>query len=245
MPDLNWNKKTWDGSYDWSKLGEEWSEAWGNSETQWFSSLYPRIHRFLPCDNILEIGPGFGRWTKHLVKYLRNKYVGVDLSDKCISFCKKIFDGEQTSFHRNDGMNLSMVEDGSCDFVFSFDSLVHAEIDVFESYIPQIINKLKKNGIAFIHHSNLFEAYESDKKYVHERAASVGTNRMFSLIEKFGGHVIIQESINWGGESLIDAFTLFCKKDRAYLPNSLLLKNSDFIREAEILRKIHSKYCID
>ena len=43
MPDLQWNIAAWDGSYDWSTGGEEWSQVWGGSEAQWFGSLYPRL----------------------------------------------------------------------------------------------------------------------------------------------------------------------------------------------------------
>ena len=73
MPDVNWNLIAWDG-YDWSDRGEGFSEPWGGSEAQWFGSLYPRLHRFLPAKNILEIGPGVGRWTKFLLP-LCERYV--------------------------------------------------------------------------------------------------------------------------------------------------------------------------
>jgi len=48
-----------------------------------------------------------------------------------------------------------MIQDKSIDFVFSFDSLVHAEAKVIEAYLNQLAMKLSQNGIGFIHHSNL------------------------------------------------------------------------------------------
>ena len=60
MPDLNWNKTVWGSTYGWQAGGEEWSETWGSSEAQWFGSIFPRLHRFLPARQILEIAPG---WT--------------------------------------------------------------------------------------------------------------------------------------------------------------------------------------
>jgi hypothetical protein len=50
-----------------------------------------------------------------------------------------------------------MVPDDSIDFVFSFDSLVHAEADVMQAYLNQLVRKLKLNGVGFIHHSNIGE----------------------------------------------------------------------------------------
>jgi len=35
----------------------------------------------------------------------------------------------------NDGRSLDMLENNSIDFAFSFDSLLHAEIDVMHAYI--------------------------------------------------------------------------------------------------------------
>src|SRR4030095_8370524 len=43
--------------------GEEWSSAWGGSEAQWLGAIFLRIRAFIPTDTILEIAPGFGRWT--------------------------------------------------------------------------------------------------------------------------------------------------------------------------------------
>lgn len=57
----------------------------------------------------------------------------------------------------NDGRSLDAVVDGSVDFVFSFDSLVHLEVEVIESYLKQLASKLTPNGVGFIHHSNMGE----------------------------------------------------------------------------------------
>ena len=55
----------------------------------------------------------------------------------------------------NDGKSLAMVPDGSVDFAFSADSLVHAEADALEAYVHELARTLSPDGVAFIHHSNL------------------------------------------------------------------------------------------
>jgi SAM-dependent methyltransferase len=90
MPDLNWNKVVWDTTYGWHDGGEEWSTAWGGSEAQRFGSIFPRLHRFFPPRRILEIAPGFGRWTKFLIPVC-DKLVGIDLSPKCVDACRNKF----------------------------------------------------------------------------------------------------------------------------------------------------------
>ena len=153
MPPVDWNRFEWGQRYSWPDSGEEWSRAWGGSEAQWFGAIYPRLHRHLPAHGILEIAPGYGRWTKFLIPAC-SSYLGIDLSANCIDACRKRFkDATHAAFFENDGLSLSRALDGSFDFVFSFDSLVHVEIDVLESYIPQLVKKLTPNGVGFLHHS--------------------------------------------------------------------------------------------
>ena len=55
----------------------------------------------------------------------------VDLNQNCIDVCKQKFAAfENIEYHVNDGKSLSMIPENSIDFIFSHDSLVHAELDV-------------------------------------------------------------------------------------------------------------------
>src|SRR5207253_469039 len=155
MPSVEENLSTWDRSYDWTQGGDEWSSAWGGAEAEWFGTILPRIHSFIPAGTVLEIAPGYGRWT-HYLKDSCEKLILVDLAERCIDACKQRFaSSSHITYHVNDGKSLEMIADNSIDFVFSFDSLVHAEADVLEAYLSQLAKKLKPNGVGFIHHSNL------------------------------------------------------------------------------------------
>jgi ubiquinone/menaquinone biosynthesis C-methylase UbiE len=99
-----------------------------------------------------------GRWTSYLTALCGESYIGVDLSAKCIDHCRCRFaDCAKASFHTNDGSSLPMVEDGSVDLIFSFDSLVHVEADVIAPYVREFRRVLRPGGFGFIHHSNLGE----------------------------------------------------------------------------------------
>jgi SAM-dependent methyltransferase len=241
MPDVSWNQRSWDGDYDWNEKGEEWSEPWGGSEAQWFGSLYPRLHRFFPVGNLLEIAPGYGRWTSYLLDYVKGNYVGIDLAEKCISYCEERFSGQSNaSFYCNDGLSLDRAEDGQFDMVFSFDSLVHADLDVHQRYVPQIIRKLTPNGVAFVHHSN-WAGSGSSKTNIHYRAEDVSAAAYASIVCEGGGHVLIQECINWRTDEKIDAFTLFCRANRESLPG-LQIENPGFMHEASLIQDVQSHY---
>ena len=67
---------------------------------------------------------------------LCERLVIVDLTERCIEDCRERFaDSTNIEYHVNDGRSLEMVEDGSIDFAFSFDSLVHVELDVLDAYV--------------------------------------------------------------------------------------------------------------
>ena len=156
MPSVVDNHLRWT-EHPWDREGHEWSPggtaAGGN--LFWWRGLLPRIHRHLPAGRVLEIAPGFGRWTSHLVSHARHLII-VDLTERCIEHCRARFaDRTNIEYWTNDGESLDMIEDESLDFVFSFDSLVHVEAPVVRAYLHQLGRKLRPGGSGFIHHSNL------------------------------------------------------------------------------------------
>ena len=109
MPSIEENLSVWNRSYDWSQEGDEWSSAWGGPEAEWFGTILPRIHALIPAGTILEIAPGFGRWT-HYLKDHCERLIVVDLSEKCIEACKTRFSSSaHITYHVNDGRSLEMI----------------------------------------------------------------------------------------------------------------------------------------
>src|SRR5262245_28965209 len=126
MPDLNWNRVTWNEGHSWDKDGDEWSVAWGGARSHWYGTIYHRINNNSPAPRILEIAPGRGRWTQFLLQHC-TEYFGVDLSENCVRSCRRRFAAaSRAHFLVNDGRSLHMIAEDSIDFVFSYDSLVHA-----------------------------------------------------------------------------------------------------------------------
>ena len=172
----------------------------------WYRTIFPRIQRYVPTGTVLEIGPGFGRWTQYL-RHLSSKLILVDLSERCIDACRERFAADtHIEYIVNDGASLDMVPDRSVDFIFSFDSLVHAEADAVGAYIEQAARKLKPGGGGFVHHSNL-------RAFVHPRtgeirtfvtkrnwrAESMSADVFRDACEKAGLACCSQELINWIG----------------------------------------------
>lgn len=244
MPSASWNLEMWDGAYDWSQAGEEWSEPWGGSEAQWFGMLLPRIHRAFPAARVLEIAPGYGRWSRFLIPSC-SEYLGIDLSSSCVDECRRRFaSASHARFEVNNGTSLSAATDGCFDLIFSFDSLVHAELDILEAYVPQMLKKLSPTGIAFIHHSNLADGRVLEGRHSHSRAESVSARKVAQLIAGNEGVTLVQETVSWMGAGLIDCITTFARSERFEAKEPVFIANVELMSEANLIRKYQSVYAI-
>ncbi len=246
MPTIAENHSQWT-RYDWEQQGDEWSSTWGTSPYLWAGTLYPRIMRYLPCDHVLEIAPGFGRITRFL-KYQCKSMELVDLTERCIEACKKRFQDEAGfRYHVNDGRDLSMIADNSVDFAISFDSLVHADHDVLEAYVTQLATKLRQKGFAFLHHSNLGAFRDEATGTIpfenkHWRSETMSAAKMRDFCEQAGAVCITQELVNWGGTEIHDCFSVFVRKDSPFARECEIYENPDFMKEADALGRIARYY---
>jgi cyclopropane fatty-acyl-phospholipid synthase-like methyltransferase len=191
---------------------------------------------------VLEIAPGYGRWTRFLIPSCSD-YLGIDLSPTCIDECRKLFQSSpHARFEANDGTSLDAAADGSIDLVFSFDSLVHAELEILEAYIPQILKKLAPNGVAFIHHSNLADGNVLEGEHSHSRAETVSGKAVTKIVERHGGVPLVQETVNWMNAGLIDCFSLFANAKDYPGVEPVQLANFELMHEASLIRKYQTAY---
>lgn len=135
--------------YDWSKRGEEWT-----SSPEWRASLIAEVLRpnVPEGSDVLEIGPGAGRWTEELQRRARRLTV-VDISPTCIDLCKERFrDAQNVDFVVGDGRSLSFAAPATFDRIWSFDVFVHVGPDETASYLNEIRRVLKPDAVAVVHH---------------------------------------------------------------------------------------------
>jgi SAM-dependent methyltransferase len=221
----------WDGNYDWPDHGDEWSVGFGGPSWQWWCSLFPRIHGFLPVGTVLEIAPGYGRWTQFL-KNLCTKLIIVDISARAVEHCVARFaDAPHVSAHMNDGRSLAMVADESIDLVFSFDSLVHVELDVMQTYLEQISRKLTPNGVAFLHHSNLgsYPAGLHDSDALGWRGVSVSAEAVEAAANAVDLSCVSQETIAWGNDHILnDCISVITRQGSRWDRKNVVIQNIGF-----------------
>jgi len=151
------NLRRWDEDHHWPRHGDEWNRqaaACGMDYGAWKLSMVEHlIAPYAGADkSVLEIAPGHGRWTEHLVPRF-GRVVAVDLSPSCIDYCRKRFaDARNVDYFVTDGTSLPQV---AVDFVWSFDAFVHMDRGVIGAYLREIARVLKQGGTAILHHANV------------------------------------------------------------------------------------------
>jgi SAM-dependent methyltransferase len=262
MGEVEQNEGIWNEEWDWSRSGDEWSDWWGGTPALWYGALLPRLHAFLPAGTVLEIAPGYGRWTQYL-KDLSDRLIVVDLAERCIDHCRQRFaDATNIEYHTNDGRSLEMIEDGSIDFAFSFDSLVHVEADVLQAYLDQLAKKLTSNGLGFFHHSNL-GSYPISRKAARKfpqrllrplvnrnvlidlyawRAETVTSLQFADMCTKAGLVSISRELISWEhGPYMIDSLSLFTVRGSEWERPERVVRNPLFRQEAKRMATTYAR----
>ena len=244
MGSLKENKRLWGESYSWSNRGDEWSAAWGGTHHMWYGTILPRILNFMPTGRMLEIAPGFGRCTQFL-KDLCDELIVVDLNKNCIEACKERFaSSNNIKYFQNDGLNLGMVKDTSIDFIFSWDSLVHANEEAMRSYIKEFGRILSPNGYGFIHHSNM-GFFKNGCKHSGWRGNDVSGPLFDDICKSYDLALITQEYVNWGKcKNVNDCISLFCR-NKPKIKKSEVFENFSFMEEASRLKKISEMYSPD
>jgi len=145
---------------DWFKSAEH------SMEQQWSDHIWPLISNF-DFSNVLELSPGAGRNTARLSR-LSNSITAVDCNQYALDACRQRIgdshNGCAISYKKNNGVDLSMVPSGSVTTVYCWDSAVHFESAILDSYIHEFARVLVKGGCGFLNHSILGRHGNSDIK---------------------------------------------------------------------------------
>jgi len=239
------NKVYYD-NYDWRYTGEQWASRWGGTDVQWYGTILPRIHLFLPAATIVEIGCGHGRLSRFLEPYC-DRLVLVDITESCVSGCAKLFEtNPRVSCVLGDGISVGAAA-ANIDLVFSFFSLVHADATTLRCYLLDMASTLSTNGVAFIHHSNAGACVSgdpADDAVLHDyRDAGVSAEIVAELAQAAGLACRSQELFGWDTDQLLtDCFSVLVRPDSRWAKANTIIPNWDFPFEVERLGRLAEIY---
>jgi hypothetical protein len=241
MPSVDQNITKWDSKFKEfiqdEDYGYRWSQLWGSPLLQWYSTIFPRINEFLPRNHIYEIASGLGRWSEFLEYYCK-KLTLSDVSSEAMNFLEAKYKYKEHVFcAKTDGKTINTSD--TIDFLFSFDSLVHCDLDVNEAYIDEFKKKSTESSICFIHHSNLGAWPDDLKENKHNgwRSKNVSAEKIIDKIKKNKLYLISQELIDWGGgdfEQFLDCITILASRKNHV--ESKFIENNNFMKVAKRVR---------
>ena len=154
MSDLNSKALVSGSAFQGDSIGVSYfMDAERSIERQWFYYIWPRISK-INRQFVVEIAAGYGRNTERLASCSVH-VLATDINAECIDYINRRLSGSvNISTLKVNGADLLGVPDECATLVYSFDSMVHFEPEVVESYVSDIKRVLTKGGVAFIHHSN-------------------------------------------------------------------------------------------
>jgi hypothetical protein len=128
--------------------------------------------------------------------------------------------------------------------VFSFDSLVHVEIDVIKEYLSELVRVLSEDGVAFLHHSNMAAYIDATGtgltiENAHWRGTSVSAEIVRDLCGLLGLNCYRQEIFNWGWgcHDLTDCFTYITRHGSRMAKKTVIVENNQFMEEVIALAR--------
>lgn len=115
--------------------------------------------------HLLDIGCGCGRFAQHLRDYrfkqevFSGRYIGIDIDEEMLEWCRRNFDSERFAFHRSNHVSKAYnvagtgkvdyvlpIGDGSIDFVFSTSLFTHLLERELVNYCKESYRVLKPGG---------------------------------------------------------------------------------------------------
>lgn len=187
-------------------------DAEGAIESQWREMVWPNIKEF-DFSQILELAPGAGRNTVRLAEYAQEIHA-VDFNELALQKIKERVEQLETdckiSIYKNDGATLGMIPNQSVTMIYCWDSAVHFDKKVLESYIKEFGRVLKSKGKGFIHHSNMGDRADIEIKNNKGWRSNASAALVKEYCENSGLKIEQQIELAWA-EGVDDCMTIFSK----------------------------------
>ncbi|HWA90313.1 MAG TPA: class I SAM-dependent methyltransferase [Rhizomicrobium sp.] len=163
---------------------------WGNPDTA-PALRKVRDHWLLPyvqADKVaLEIGPGGGRWTRYMLPF--KALYAVDYHAELLTELRKNFPQPNIVEVLNTGTDFPGVPPRSVDFVFTFGTFVHLDLDIVEAYLRNLKAVVKPDA------QLVFQYPDKTKQQARDNPgfAENDPTRMAALVEATGYRIVEQD----------------------------------------------------
>ena len=179
-------------------------------ERDWNEIIWPQL-KHVSYDTVLDIAAGRGRNSAKLAAHAK-QIICVDINFDNIGFMRARFEGDpRFLFVQNNGLALDAVADEAVDLAYSFDSMVHFDVEVVISYVKECFRVIRPGGHAFIHYSNYMGNPGGDFRGNPHWRNLMSIPLFRHIAAKTGFVVLTSRAIPWGGIPDLDGIALLQK----------------------------------
>ncbi len=128
---------------------------WGDPGDGKRGAVRDWVRENVPGRRVMEIGHGGGRWTRQYIGWGPLELVLVDGTPAAKTATEVQIKGPviQPTYHVSRTGHVPQVADEGIDYVFSFDSFIHFDRELVETYVKTIARVLHPDGVATIHYA--------------------------------------------------------------------------------------------
>jgi len=184
-------------------------------ERHWATYVAPILGRHaIDYTHVLDLAAGHGRNAARLAR-LAKKITIVDINAENIRFCRRRFAGDpRFTFVCNNGASLAEVRSGSVTFFYTFDSMVHFDLEIVQAYVKEAFRVLAPGGRAFFHYSNFDRSPGTDFRSNPHWRNFMSRPLFEHLAMRAGFSILLSSNQPWGNIADLDAISLLEKPRR-------------------------------
>lgn len=138
--------------------GSQWGRVTEGPMAGVFAHLCDHLSR--KPGHVVEIGPGGGRWSRHIAERLTDGALLtlVDGTDAAWPALNRVVLREFRLMVSTDG-NVSEIPNSSVDLVFSVETFVHFASPLFDTYLAEIARILRPGGRLMLHYAEAWPTF--------------------------------------------------------------------------------------
>jgi ubiquinone/menaquinone biosynthesis C-methylase UbiE len=181
-------------------------------DQQWDGLINPVLKQY-PIDysKTIDFAAGYGRNTRKLLDHGAAHVTMVDVNPECIAHLGATFSSDRTRVVLNDGFDLSDLEGEAFTFLYTFDAMVHFDLEIVLSYVPEFARVLRSGAYAFVHHSNYTNNPGGDFRENPHWRNFLSADIFKHVAKRAGFEVVRQDVFSWG-EPDNDCMSVLLKK---------------------------------
>lgn len=185
-------------------------------DNQWSWYVWPHIKDF-DLSHVLDVACGQGRNARKFLEIARCRNITLlDINREAIEICRQRFANHPETGFRfivADGLSLAGVPDQSISLVYSWDSMVHFDLDVIAAYFAEFARVLQPGGHGFIHHSHYGAKSDVSDNWKANPGwrSNVSAQQVEAIARTHGLEVSKQFFIEWDYVKDSDCVTIFSK----------------------------------